>query len=257
MTKKILFMSDVHAGHLGGLTHPDWMTSQPAWRKAEEAGWEFYTDFLKKYGPFYQVVCVGDLVDGPGTKDHGRHLISTDMKDQCDMAEMVLREIPLSSKRSEKLPGFVFVRGTEYHTDRFCSFEDFIAEKFGAKIVNHAYHIVDQCVMDIKHKGSTSASSLREVMNNAMKWHELHGFPRPNIIVRGHIHEYQRYETNAGTVVTLPGAQLFSDYGQRNVDRNIDFGFAAVNVEDGAFRGKIDISLAQLGVVGNDCITRG
>ena len=258
MTKKILFINDIHAGHLGGLTHPDYMTSKPEWRRPEEAAWNMFQGFLKAHGPFYQVICVGDLIDGPGTKDKGRHLISTDMRDQCKMAEAVLKTIQVEDARQRNGKNtFLFVRGTEYHTDRFCSFEDFIADAFDAPIQNHIYHIVDNCVIDVKHKASTAASSLRNVMDNAMRWHELHGYPRPNVVVRGHIHQFQRYEVNGSTVITLPGAQLFSDYGQRNIDRMIDFGFCALHVEDGRFQGKLDVELAQLATCGQESITRG
>jgi len=254
MTKKILFINDIHAGHLGGLTHPDFMTSVEAWRGPEKAGWDMYKGFLEAHGPFHQVVSVGDLIDGPGNKNNGRHLITTDMRDQCKMAEAVLRAIP--TEKSSNSP-FIFVRGTEYHTDRFCSFEDFIADSFDAPIHNHVYHVVDSCVIDVKHKASTAASSLRSVMDNAMKWHELHGYPRPNVIVRGHIHQFQRYEVNGSTVITLPGAQMFSDYGERNVERMIDFGFCCLHVEDGRFQGKLDVELAQLAACGQEAITRG
>ena len=49
MKKRVLVLSDLHCGHMLGLTPPDY---QNHFREIQEVGWNFYSSEIKELGSY-------------------------------------------------------------------------------------------------------------------------------------------------------------------------------------------------------------
>jgi hypothetical protein len=135
------------------------------------------------------------------------------------------------------------VYGTDYHTGNYENFEDVVAKDAGAaKIGAHEWVDVNGLVIDVKHHVGSSAvphtqgtAILRDSLWNTL-WAAREEQPQSDLIVRGHIHSYFRYETALWSGVTLPALQgMGCRFGQRRCSRTVDWGLVWLDV-----RGKRD-----------------
>lgn len=238
MSKRVLVLSDLHAGHRAGLTHPGFLPDDPLPKvkpfcDAARAYWDFYMRGLAKYGPFDIVFVNGDAVDGPGAKSGGTEQWTTDMEDQCDYALRALRKVPV--KKSTK---WVMTRGTPYHTGDDTDWENMLAADLNAKIGEHEWVEVEGVVFDLKHHpaGSSGVPQGRHTgvakdrMWNIMWSHE--GMqPVADVFIRSHVHYHNFCGGPQWLAVTTPALQGFgSRYGARRCTGIVDFGFLVFDV---------------------------
>lgn len=205
---RILAIGDFHAGHLLGLTPPKFQRHDTPYARTL---WDYFTAAVRDRGPWDVVIANGDLVDGPGRRDTTKHL-TTDMHAQTDMAVEALRQTECSDIR--------IVRGTGYHTDYSCNFEDFVADALGVPAYDdlpleihgrrfHFRHHVGRS--DIPYGQYTQLG--KEKINEALQA-EFEGYDAADVIVRSHVHYCVRTgvaDAHRGIMreaITLPALQL-------------------------------------------------
>lgn len=232
--------SDLHSGHLVGLTPPDWQTHDPSNAKygdIQSQLWDRFVNWLKQYGPYDNAFWVGDLIEGTGSRSGGTELISTDRTKQCRMAAAAMKQVPL--KRNGK---HYIVKGTPYHTGEAEEYEDIIADilEGTAKVEDHGYYEIDGHIVDLKHHiGSSSiphgrSTPLKREALWAREWHIEHGFPLPDVVIRAHVHYFDPVGGAEWVGCTLPALQgLGSKYGKKRCSGVVHFGFVDLDLKKG------------------------
>jgi hypothetical protein len=228
--KRLVVVSDLHCGHIAGLTHPDYqMTAangpkQRQWAEMQSKLWTWYTDKIKTLGKIDVLVCNGDAIEGKADRTGGTELITADRRRQVEMARKAL-----DIMRAEKI---CIVYGTPYHVGREEDWEAILADSMGASCKSHLFLDVEGTVFDIKHRVSSSiipygrlTAPLREKVWNVL-WAERGEQPRAEVIIRSHVHYYGYAGDARGLVITTPALQgPGSKYGARMCAGTIDFGF--------------------------------
>jgi len=179
-------ISDPHCGNIGGLVSPDYFGDSFI-RKSQEIFYNWYETTLDKYGPFDFCLGLGDFTDGEGKKGTLDTLFS-DVRKQAKCAASLLLRTGVD-------PSLIFlVRGTPFHSNGVCEYEDAVAEEIGCSIKDvqkldilgwkiHTRHVVGRS--DISYGQATPI--LKEL---ARMEHEafLEDKDAPDIILRGHVH---------------------------------------------------------------------
>jgi hypothetical protein len=91
--KRLVVLSDLHAGHEFGLCPPAWwaQADKPGSRRAKAGRfqrqlWSFYTRAIDALKPIDILVVNGDAIDGKGDRSGGVELITSDRLEQVKMA---------------------------------------------------------------------------------------------------------------------------------------------------------------------------
>jgi hypothetical protein len=243
MSKKIAVLSDFHCGHKVGLTPKGYLPEEPAderarWVNANKAYYNWYSQNIRKNGPYDIIFINGDLVDGTGKKSGGTEQITTDMEEQCDMAVKIIREIPKSKNCS-----IVITRGTPYHTGDSEDWENIIAERVDAAIGEHEWVDVEGVVFDLKHHPAGSSGIphgrhsgvARDRLWNLI-WAEKELQPKGDVFIRSHVHYHNFAGGPDWLAMTTPALQGFgSRYGARRCTGIVDFGFVTFTVNKGTY----------------------
>jgi hypothetical protein len=252
MKKRIIVISDLHCGHVAGLTPPEYQyqevedssTKHNKWAKLQREMWLNYCNIIEEYKPFDIGFDVGDLIEGKGIKSGGTELISSDRNTQVDMAVSCLNKISDSSKKDFKWIG---VYGTNYHTsgEGGEDWETLVAERCNfEKIGSHESVDVNGCIFDLRHHISSSTiphgrftPTAKERLWNVL-WNERDLRPKANVILRGHVH-YATYCGEPGWVaMTLPALQgMGTKFGSRYCSGTVHWGIVIFDVDnDGNFQ---------------------
>lgn len=254
MHRKVLILSDLHSGHVTGLTPPAYQlkghTSEPRWDKLVEVQkqiWKWFATTLQDEGPFDHTIVNGDCIDGSGDRSGGTELITTDRLQQADIACMVLEQIPTKK--------FTFTYGTPYHTGNCEDFEKIIAKHFKAKIGSHEWIKIGGLTLDIKHHLASSGVAVghatplvKEIVYNNL-WAQRGEQPQADIIIRSHVHSYTHCEVRVGEqlvhAVSTPSLQGYgSKFGARKCSKPVDVGFLVLDIQKEG--GKITFNLRPL-----------
>ena len=233
--KRIVCVSDFHAGHIVGLTPPAWDIDRPRPQlaksfKMRRALWDFYSQSLKALQPIDILIVNGDCIDGRGEKSGGTELLYVDRQDQVDMAVDCILEA-----KAEKV---VMSYGTGYHTGKEEDFEKDIAGKVGAAkigsvdsievngtIINYRHYVGGSQVPHTRH-----TAIARDHLWNVL-WAERGEYPLAHIILRSHVH-YHSFAGGPGWLaMTTPGLQGYgSKFGARNISGMVDIGFVYLDI---------------------------
>lgn len=249
--KKVLFISDLHCGHLVGLTPPGFQAANnptvPKKRKVaavQRDQWDTYKAMVDKERPFDVIICVGDCIDGKGQRSGGTELLTTDRGEQGIMATYAIKEAMSASTK------VAMVYGTPYHTGVGEDWEDKVAEEVGAKrIGSHIFPEVEGVIFDVKHHvgGSSvphgrATAIKREKLWNLI-WSERNEQPNAQVLVRGHVH-YHEYAGNSNSLCfTMPALQGYgSKFGKRRCSGTVDFGMVVFDVHEGEYKWRSLIS---------------
>lgn len=250
-TMLVVALADLHCGHIGAVTPPEywWSTDarDPKVRQVAEAQreiWGAYNEMIQSVGPPDVLIVNGDLVEGPGRLTAGRELVTTDVETQCRIAaEVIARWAPKA---------VVATYGTAYHT----SVDGQDVEKFvidllkrdgiPARIDSHAFLDVNGVVFDIRHFGGKASLPYTRATPLAREWliNQLWALrgeqPQGQIILRAHTHSF------AVVGGTRPDFLAFSQpallaamtiYGARRCSNTVDWGALAFWVDpDGGVR---------------------
>lgn len=146
--KRVVAISDLHSGHVVGLTPPAWWISaarSKTARAVQREMWIFYERTLAALQPIDALLVLGDCIDGPGDRFGGVEQLTTDHEEQCAMAATAIREA--------KAAKVVMVHGTPYHVGhKGEAYERHIAHEVGATIGGHEWAEAHGVVFDLKHK---------------------------------------------------------------------------------------------------------
>jgi hypothetical protein len=245
--KRVLILSDLHAGSMVGLTPPGWWvpekhtgasrTKRNKFARAQRECWAFYESSLKKYGPFDVLLVNGDMIDGTGWRSGGTEQITTDREEQCEMAAYALRK-PLSSGTK-----IVCTYGTASHTGTEEDWENIVSGDIGAvKIGSHEWVTVEGVTFDLKHHVGNSSiphgrftQPAKERLWNVL-WSERKMAPKADIIVRSHVHHFDYCGEWNWLAMTTPALQgMGTKYGSRRCNGTVDFGFIVVECNKGNY----------------------
>ena len=244
--KRLLVLSDLHCGHVAGLTPSEWQTPDSAYYEAQKEQWEWYRKEVKKHGPYDVVLVNGDAIDGKGRATGGSELITSDRLEQSRMATAAIRQ---AFSEQTKL---YMTYGTAYHTGKGEDFESVVATEAGAeKIGSHIWLDIEGVVFDAKHHiGASSVphgrytAAARADIWNAL-WAERGQQPRSDVLIRSHVHYFTMSCDAHRTRLTTPALQGHgSKYGARRCEGIVDYGFVFFDCEDGDF--EVYVVLAEL-----------
>jgi len=247
--KKGVIISDLHCGHLVGLTPPPWQSSGDGWREkvreAQHQAWDWFDREMAKLGKLDVLICNGDAVDGDGHRSGGTEQISTDPTVQAEIATYILQRY---MSRKTKL---FMTYGTPSHTGTLFDTEGLIARDCGAeKIEGQAFLDIEGVVFDIKHKiGSSGVPHGRATaLKKAQLWNKLWNYaqeqPDADVVIRSHVHYHQfAGDPDFGLAMTTPALQACgSKYGSRQCEGRIHFGFISFQCDKGEFSWKSHIA---------------
>ena len=225
-------IADTHCGHPAGLTPEAWQfrlgsgPERDVLATYQADSWAAYVDAVNEAKPVDVLLVVGDCIDG---RETGRHLVSEDREDQCEMAKECIR--------LWDAPEVVMVYGTPRHTGKLETWEHSIARDLKAEIAAREFVAVDDVVFKLRHKVGRSGiphGRYTSIARSAM-WNELRAArgkdPKADIHLFAHTH----YHAYCGGVdwlaMTLPALQGSSEYGASQVDDDVDWGIVWFDVE--------------------------
>ena len=243
--KRVVVISDMHCGHLVGLTPPGWQL-QPAgddevyahrrakWAAIQRECWTWYVRKITSLRPIHLLLVVGDAIDGKGERSGGTELLTSDRHEQVDIALKCIQQA--KAKHTE------MVYGTPYHTGVQEDWENDVASTLGCPIGSHGWAEVNGVCFDYKHFLAASSIPhgratplLKEDLWNAL-WAEHEDQPRADIILRAHVH----YHLHVGGVrkgrkwkaMSLPSLQAMgTKYGGRKCSGHVDYGLVWFDVD--------------------------
>jgi len=244
--KRMVVISDLHCGHKFGLTPPGWWSREDAVNSKivsragefQRALWEFYSKAVEKYKPVDLLIINGDAIDGKGERSGSVELITTDRHEQVRMAKVAIELFGASKVR--------IIYGTRYHTGTSEDFESVLADSIDCEDVEvqgHGFFEINGCVIDIKHKVSSSTiphgrmTALARARLWNVVWNSEHEKqPKANLIIRSHVHYHNFCGSDSWMGLTTPALCYNSSYGVRECEGLVDVGFVVFNFDkDGEY----------------------
>lgn len=231
--KRVVIISDLHCGHMVGLTPPDYQTTSGSLVKfgdMQKAVYDFYLVTLKALQPINILIVNGDCIDGKGERSGGTEIIEPDRTVQCDMAVRCIEAV--------RAKNIIVVAGTPYHAGVTEDFERSIADAVGAHFGGHEWVDVNGTIIDVKHKigSSTIPHGRSTAINRDRLWNQLWSIddsqPLADIIIRSHVH-YHTYSGDADVLaMTTPALQGYgSKYGVRQCSGRVDIGLVHIDID--------------------------
>jgi len=240
--KRVVVISDLHCGHMAGLTPKPWQfkntdKAHAHYKKRNKLVaiqgelWNRYVATMKSLQPIDLLIVNGDAIDGDGKRSGGTELITTDRNEQAAMAVECIKGA--HAKR------IVMTYGTGYHTGNCEDFETQIAEEVGAKIGSHEWIDVNDLIFDCRHHIGSSTiphgrhtAVAKERMWNYI-WSEHQEQPKGDIIIRSHVHYFSYCGGDNWIGITTPALQgMGAKYGSRRCSGHVDWGMISFDVED-------------------------
>ena len=235
MKKRVVIIGDLHSGHRAGLTPRQYFPSTKSKNhdKIRKETWMHYTQIMDDLKPIDILVVNGDSIDGKGSRSAGTELVTTDIKEQCDIACDCIKYA-----EAKKI---IIIRGTPYHgSPDGQDAEDHIAEKVNAVAIgDHEWIDVNGVVFDIKHKiGNTNTHNkgtpiAKEQLANLL-WHERQkSQPKADIIIRSHVHNFYYIGNTQFLGITTPALQAAqTKFGARQCIMPVDWGVLCFDIKD-------------------------
>ncbi len=253
---RLLAMGDLHSGHVAGLTPPPWQfqyqhvddksddpedvltRARNKCASLQREGWDWFTSTLNRVNKEKQIdgcLINGDAVDGPGKRSGGTECVTTDMNEQCKMAEYAIRRVGARDH--------YMTYGTPYHTGTDNDYEVIIANNLGAKIGPYLFLDINGCVLHAKHEVSSSSvpHGRHTALAKARLWNQLWSAqekqPEANVYIRSHVHYHCGAfgEGKSGEVweaMSLPALQAaHTKFGARRCEGTVSYGFVVFDVE--------------------------
>jgi len=247
MIKRIVAITDTHCGHRGGLTPPGWWYSPERddpedllWGRMQEEAWGEFSTTIRQINEarrIYNVMHLGDTIDGRGFRSGGAELIEPDIRKQAVMASKVLKHI-------NPRKGFVLVYGTPYHTAvEGIDMDAETARLVDEPIFDHCWPSYNGYVFDLKHKISSSQApdggdaALRKELRHNLDWAALNNQPVADMLLRGHVHRHQCVGEERQCMI-LPSLQLWTKFGGRQCSRPVHWGISYIDIDSKGKAGK-------------------
>lgn len=243
--KRIIVTSDFHCGHQTGLTPPgyrweevknpttDFMRRRNKYLETQRGVWKWFSNNVKKYGPFDYHFNLGDNTDGRGEKSGGTELITSDLNVQVEMAIRANEEIKAKKR--------IMVYGTPYHTCAgYSDLEDTVANGLNnvTKIGSREWVKVEGVTFDLKHAVGKSGVPNGQGSPLAKEWmwnviwnarNEMQ--PKADIFLRGHIHDYNIIGSSDFTAMSIPAFEWGTKFGNRICTGVVSIGFVVFEID--------------------------
>lgn len=243
--KRVVVVTDGHAGHLYGLTPPGW------WIRGSKANvraakvhsfqrnlWGFYEHSISLLRPINVLLYPGDAIDGKGERSGGVEQLTTDRHEQAAMAAAA---IDVAEPEKARL-----FRGTRYHCGKDEDFEDTIVQSSKCKDIAIGDHDWFKCngqTFDVRHKvgGSTIPHGRHTAIARERLWNliwnsEDERQPKATILLRAHVHYFSYCGAGSWLGVTCPALCYNSSYGKRDCSGLVDVGLLVFDFdEDGSY----------------------
>lgn len=237
--KKIVIISDLHAGSAFGLSSPEyWQREYPKRYAMQKESWNAYASMTRKWAKPDLLVVNGDCIDGTQSKSCGAELVTNDRLEQCKMAK-----ICIEAWKAKKI---LMTFGTAYHVSETGEdFERQIADDLGATIEGRLFFKIEDLIFDCRHKIGSSGiphgratAILRDVSWGILK-SALDEEPRADVLVRSHVHYHIWVEQPGRVAFTTPALQLSRGrYGSRECTGETHWGAIRLTVHKGQIIGK-------------------
>lgn len=227
-----IILSDLHCGHVGGLTPPQFMREDL--KEYQSIFWSWYVDHLARYAPYDFMIGLGDFVDGEGKKGTLDTVI-TDLRKQAEAAALCIDQ--------SGVPGEAcyLVRGTPFHTNGVMEYEDAIADSLGCDIRDtqrleiagwkiHSRHVAGRS--DTPYgQGTPLLKELARLEHEALVEEKT----VPDIVLRGHVHYSMMVQRNGRMAVDSPCLMLpiGGANGRRYTAWDYTVGFGILDLADG------------------------
>ena len=237
---RVMFIADLHCGHMSGLTPPEWDSKPGAGWPAKKISfydhrreiWDIYEETIFRVKPDV-VIVPGDAIDGKGQKSGGTEQLTADRNEQCWMAVAALKRV--NAKR------YVMSYGTSYHVGFQEDWEDQVAKGLSeASIGGEDNAMVHGKVINYRHYlgGSSVPHGRATPLNKEVVWNKLWSlrgeYPAADVIARAHNHYYVAVDTADTLAFSLPAACGYgSKFGTRICSGTVDFGFVWMDIEKG------------------------
>lgn len=235
--KRMLILSDLHAGHAVGMTPPAFnpQYTDPLMHIDSEYRsklYEWTMDEIKKLGRIDITIHNGDAVDGKGYKSGSTEAIEPDRNRQVEMARTFLEAINTKELR--------LTYGTGYHVGNEEDFEDNLADALGCPRPLAVLNVeVNGLVFNFKHKVGGSqiphgrlTAQLRDKVWNDI-WAQRGEFPKSDVQIRSHNHYFVHGGNYDFLVIGTPALQGYgSKYGSRIMSGTVDYGFIHADIDE-------------------------
>jgi len=238
--KRLVVISDLHAGHEFGLCPPAW------WAQVEDSGarrtkaakfqrqlWKFYTNAIDSLKPI-DILCVnGDSIEGKGQGTGGIELITSDRNEQVQMAKEAIDYAESPTVR--------LTFGTQFHTGKEEDFEAILCALVKGKVAIHGHDFfsVNGLKFDVKHKVGSSAipHGRHTAIARARLWNviwnsEHERQPKADILIRSHVHAFNYCGSTSWLGITTPALTYNSSFGIRLCSGLVDVGMIVFDIED-------------------------
>ncbi len=241
--KRLVVISDIHAGHRAGLTPPDWQWNidnkfQSKWAQQQIETYDWYVERMESLQPIDYLLINGDAIEGKGPRSGGTELITIDRNEQIAMA--------LESIRQAHAPKLIITKGTPYHTGIGEDWEDGLVKELRhhsvVEICDQAFPKIEGIQFHAKHfSGSSSIphGRLTPLARSAM-WNKLWAAdrqqqPAVHVFIRSHVHYFTHCGERNWHAFSTPALHGWgSKFGQRKCECKIDTGLMWFDIPLGA-----------------------
>ena len=235
--KRVVVISDLHCGHIVGLTPPGWDNDRPKAHLKKSylmrrAIWDFYKQTIKELQPIDILLVNGDCIDGRNEGRGSTELLYVDRDDQAEMAVECILEA--------KAETVVMAYGTGYHTGTEEDWERPIAQAVKAKKIGSVDAInVNGLVINYRHfiSGSQVPHGRHTATARERTWNTLWAlrdeYPLAQIVIRSHVHYFGFCGDGQGVAFTTPALEGYgSKFGARLLSGLVDIGLIFFDVTD-------------------------
>ena len=236
--KRLVIISDLHCGHVLGLTHPDFEKKpdvrSKAWPvyKQRRTCWRFIERKAEELQPVDVLLVNGDAIEGKGEKSGGTELLESDRTEQVEMAAAAIELF--------KAGAVILSHGTPFHVGVDEDWENLVATHKSVNAIDissHGYLEIEGVLFEHRHFVSRSiiphgrfTSIARERMWNVL-WAERDEYPKADVLIRSHVHYHVFCGESGWLAMTTPSLQNYgTKFGERKMSGTVDYGFVHFDI---------------------------
>jgi hypothetical protein len=236
-TKRLVVISDLHCGHVAGLTPPEFDRWAPEGLADLESQylnrryiWDWFEKQVKSLGKVDVLIANGDMLDGKGPASGGTEQLYMSYEQQADMAAAVIGRFAGS-------PSVNMSFGTGYHTGKEEDWESVLARQIGAEKIGDEDNIeINGLVLNYKHHLGTSqvpygraTAVLRDKFWKDI-WALRGEYPKVDVVIRSHVHYHQYTGGPDFLAMTTPALQGYGSKYARRMSGTVDIGFVVFDI---------------------------
>lgn len=234
---RIVIVGDMHCGSLYGLAHS---SDVPENKSNAFIKWVFesWMDFTQKYNEPDYLILIGDLADGSQVKTLGVDALSTDLDEQVNMANVLLRMIvPVGSKT--KIYG---VNGSGYHggEGQATNVDRRIIESVNGEYKGNIFEFeIGDEKIQVNHGSSGAIMAVHAYILREINLSKTDAQKRktkgPTILLRGHQHRMFAIQDDAGIWGILNGCWQYTTpfMSKRSANVSPSIGATIIDIDRG------------------------